>query len=222
MKVLWWSFLGQRDYRAVWRLQLDLVARRQRDEIPDVLVLVEHPDVITLGRRPEAMENVVAPEGVEVIEIERGGDVTYHGPGQLVGYPILKLEGSERDLHGYLRRIEQALIDSLVELGLPAERQEGLTGVWAQGRKLASIGVAVRKWVTFHGFALNVSTDLSRFSMIHPCGLSASAMGSMAGLLPAATVTLPEVGAVVARHFGLVMNRKIESVQQSELEASDD
>jgi lipoate-protein ligase B len=176
--------LGTREYGEVWALQKELVGKRQRDEIPDTLVLVEHPHVITLGRGTH-QENVLAPGDTPLFEIERGGDVTYHGPGQLVGYPIFLLRPEERDLHVYLRNLEEALIRAVGRFGIPGERKEGWTGVWASGgaRKLASIGVAVKKWVTLHGFALNVSTDLARFAAINPCGLEATAMGSMESVL---------------------------------------
>ncbi|HSS40037.1 MAG TPA: lipoyl(octanoyl) transferase LipB, partial [Polyangia bacterium] len=157
--------LGTREYGEVWALQRELVAKRQRDEIPDTLVLVEHPDVITAGRSAHR-ENLLATDGIPLFEIERGGDVTYHGPGQLVGYPIFLLRQDERDLHRYLRNLEEALIRAVARFGLSGDRKAGWTGVWTVGgaRKLASIGVAVKRWVTMHGFALNVSTDLSRFA----------------------------------------------------------
>ena len=148
----------------------------------DVLLLLEHPPVITLGRSSHA-ENVLAPdaEGIAVFEIERGGDVTYHGPGQLVGYPILDLTHHRQDLHWYLRTLEQALIDALAQLGIPAERNPGYTGVWTSAgkRKIASIGLHVKQWVTWHGFALNVTTDLSGFDRIVPCGISGVEMTSI-------------------------------------------
>jgi lipoate-protein ligase B len=176
--------LGTREYGEVWELQRELVGKRQRDEIPDTLVLVEHPHVITLGRGTHK-ENVLAPGDVPLFEIERGGDVTYHGPGQLVGYPILLLRDPERDLHLYLRNLEEALLRTVGAFGIPGERKDGWTGVWTGGgaRKLASIGVAVKRWVTLHGFALNVSTDLARFAAINPCGLEATVMGSMESVL---------------------------------------
>src|SRR5262249_53704909 len=142
-----------------------LVESRQKDESPDTLVLVEHPHVFTLGRSRAAHDNVLAPGDVEVVEIERGGDVTYHGPGQIVAYPIVRLDGAERDLHKFLRNLEQAVIVTCARFGLHADREPGKTGVWTgppgARRKLCSIGIACRKWVTFHGLALNVTTDLS-------------------------------------------------------------
>ena len=167
-----------REFGAAWALQKQLVAQRQADEIPDTLVLVEHPEVITLGRKQSARENVLTDE-IPLFEIERGGDVTYHGPGQLVGYPIVKLDETERDLHQYLRHLEEALIRACADVGLEGARKPGLTGVWLGDRKVASIGIAVRRWVTLHGFALNVSTALERFGAINPCGLEAGVMTSL-------------------------------------------
>jgi lipoate-protein ligase B len=201
--------LGLREYGEVWELQRELVGKRQRDEIPDTLVLVEHPHVITLGRGTHK-ENVLAPGDTPLFEIERGGDVTYHGPGQLVGYPIFLLRQPERDLHLYLRNLEESLIRAVAHFGIVAERKAGWTGVWVAGgaRKLASIGVAVKRWVTLHGFALNVSTDLARFTSINPCGLDATAMGSMQSVLGAPLsfdevkrATRDEVAAVFERQF---------------------
>jgi lipoate-protein ligase B len=201
--------LGTREFGEVWALQRELVAQRQRDEIPDTLILVEHPHVITLGRGTHK-ENLLATGDTPIFEIERGGDVTYHGPGQLVGYPIFLLRQPERDLHVYLRNLEEALIRTVSRFGIPGSRKEGWTGVWtaAAERKLASIGVAVKRWVTLHGFALNVSTDLARFAAINPCGLEATMMGSMQSVLdrPVAfaevkTAARDEMGAVFGRRF---------------------
>ena len=148
----------------------------------DVLLLLEHPPVVTFGRNSRAA-HLLNPQGVEVFEVERGGDVTFHGPGQLVGYPILDLGGSggayKKDLHWYLRTLEQALIDALALLEIPAERNPGLTGVWTRGRKIASIGIHVKQWVTWHGFALNVTTDLAHFDRIVPCGIQGVEMTSV-------------------------------------------
>jgi lipoate-protein ligase B len=198
--------LGRRDYQEVWQLQKDWVAARQRDEIPDTLVLVEHPDVITLGRRLSAPANVLTPGDIPVVEIERGGDVTYHGPGQLVGYPILKLDGAERDLHLYLRNLEEALIGVCDELGLEGSRNPGWTGVWIGPRKVASLGIAVRKWVTMHGFALNVSTDLTRFTTINPCGLEAAVMTSLSREC-GRSISLDEVKPLAVQQLSQVLGR---------------
>ena len=157
------------------RLAEDRIAGR----LPhDLLLLLEHPPVLTLGRNSHAT-NLLRPDGVDVFEVERGGDVTFHGPGQLVGYPILDLRRHRQDLHWYLRTLEQALIDGLAELGIPAERNSGWTGVWTRGRKIASIGIHVKQWVTWHGFALNVTTDLDWFDRIVPCGIPGVVMTSV-------------------------------------------
>jgi lipoate-protein ligase B len=200
--------LGRREYGEALTLQRELVAARQRGEIPDTLLLVEHPDVITLGRGTHK-ENLLTPGGIPIFEIERGGDVTYHGPGQLVGYPIFQLNGDERDLHKYLRDLEQAMIDALADLGLASGRRSGWTGVWTAKdpqAKLASIGVAVKKWVTLHGFALNVATDLTKFTAINPCGLEANVMTSVSAAL-GRRVEIVEVSAPLVRHLGRIMNR---------------
>ena len=149
----------------------------------DLLLLLEHPPVVTLGRTAQGA-HVLRPEGVDVVEVERGGDVTFHGPGQLVGYPIFDLHRPpyRQDLHWYLRTLEDALIAALAELGIPAERKTGYTGVWTGaggGRKIASIGVHVKQWVTWHGFALNVTTDLAQFERIVPCGIEGVEMTSV-------------------------------------------
>jgi lipoyl(octanoyl) transferase len=167
--------LGVIEYDKAWELQKDLVARRTTDLIPDTLLILEHKHVITLGRKttPENFK----PQKVPVFQIERGGDATYHGPGQLVGYPIVKL--GDHDVRKHVRIIEDSLIAAAGHFGVQGGRKEGHPGVWVQGRKLASIGVAVTDWVTFHGFALNVNTDMSYFELIRPCGLDPSTMTSM-------------------------------------------
>lgn len=144
----------------------------------DLLLVLEHPPVVTLGRSAHAA-HVLQPAGVEVVEVERGGDVTYHGPGQLVGYPIIDLRNYKQDLHWYLRTLEQTLIAALGFLGIPAETNPGFTGVWTRGRKIASIGIHVKQWVTWHGFALNVATDLTEFQRIVPCGIPGVVMTSV-------------------------------------------
>ena len=181
--------LGLRPYAEVLALQRDLRRRRIEGGLDeDVLLLVEHPPVITLGRgtRPSSLPIPSAElerRGVEVFEVERGGDVTYHGPGQLVGYPILDLRKHRQDLHWYLRSLEDVLIQALGQLGIEADRNPGLTGVWTAGRKIASLGVHVKQWVTLHGFALNVTTDLDPFDLIVPCGIRQVVMTSVAAEL---------------------------------------
>lgn len=171
--------MGTMEYGRALELQRDLAGKRARDEIPDTLILLEHQHVITLGRRTSP-ENI-RPQGVAVYSVERGGDATYHGPGQLVGYPIMKL--SDHDVRKHVKSIETALISSVKKFGVEGELKEGHPGVWVRERKLASIGVAVTNWVTYHGFALNVNTDLSYFNLIRPCGLDPSTMTSMEEIL---------------------------------------
>lgn len=178
--------LGVRGYAEVLELQRSLCRQRIAGELSeDTLLLVEHPPVVTLGRGTQTASLPLSQmelerRGVEVFEVERGGDVTFHGPGQLVGYPIIDLRRHREDLHWYLRRLESALIDALGTLGIAAGVNPGLTGVWTSGRKIASIGIHVKQWVTFHGFALNVNTDLSYFDLIVPCGIKDVIMTSVA------------------------------------------
>jgi lipoate-protein ligase B len=178
--------LGRRPYLEVLELQRDLCRERGAGALAeDVLLLVEHEPVVTLGRGSRPASLPLPPvqlerRGIAVVEVERGGDVTYHGPGQLVGYPIVDLREHRQDLHWYLRRLEDGLADALGRLGIEAGRNPGLTGVWTAGRKIASIGIHVKQWVTFHGFALNVTTDLSPFDLIVPCGIRDVVMTSVA------------------------------------------
>lgn len=178
--------LGRRRYGEVLLLQRALVERRLADRsLPDLLLLVEHEPVVTLGRGTRASSLPVPPAalercGLEVFDVERGGDVTWHGPGQLVGYPVLDLEQLRPDLHWYLRQLEASLVRALEALGVGAGVQHGLTGVWSDGRKIASIGIHVRRWVTCHGFALNVTTDPAAFGGIVPCGIHGVEMTSVA------------------------------------------
>lgn len=169
--------LGRMGYREAFDLQRRLVEERKAGVIPDQLLLVEHPHVITLGRNGHmanllAGEDVLRRAGVQFEHTDRGGDITYHGPGQIVGYPIFDLREWKRDVVAYVRAIEQALIDALGEFGISAGRMDKCTGVWVDGKKIAAIGVHIGRWVTSHGFALNHSTDLSFFQYIVPCGLT--------------------------------------------------
>ena len=184
-RELWVIDLGRRAYGEVLELQRELAGARVRGEVEqDILLLVEHEPVITLGRSSKdshllANPTQLAKLGVEVFEVERGGDVTFHGPGQLVGYPILDLKRHRQDLHWYLRQVEEVLIRALATLDISAERVPKYTGVWTRNRKIASIGVHARDWVTWHGFALNVTTELSYFDLIVPCGIPQVTMTSV-------------------------------------------
>lgn len=176
--------LGTREYGEALALQRRLARARMAGQVPDLFLLVEHPPVITFGRAARPEHLLAAPEdlrrrGVGLFEVERGGDVTYHGPGQLVGYPILDLHGYGLDVHLHLRRIERALMAALAWAGIAAGVAAGRTGVWVEDRKIASIGVHVARWVTWHGFALNVTTDLASFDRIVPCGIPGVVMTSV-------------------------------------------
>jgi lipoyl(octanoyl) transferase len=205
--------LGRVPYADAQRLQEDLVRRRRAGEVDDQLLLLEHPHVITLGTGADRTHLLAAEEerrvrGVELHESGRGGDITYHGPGQLVGYPILDLKPDRKDLHRYLRDLEEVLILTLEEFGIVARRSSGFTGVWTDEGKIAAIGVRVSSgWITSHGFALNVSTDLDYFGMIVPCGLDNRAVASIESVL-GRPVELAEAMAGVERQmravFGVV------------------
>ena len=184
-RELWVVRQGVTPYAEILELQRRIAAARISGEISqDVLLLLEHEPVVTLGRSTKEKNLITSKEylasrGVELFEVERGGDVTFHGPGQLVGYPIIDLKRHKQDLHWYLRQLEQAIINTTAEFGVAAERSTGYTGVWTGGKKLASIGVHARDWVTWHGIALNVSTDLSYFDFIVPCGIDGVVMTSI-------------------------------------------
>jgi lipoyl(octanoyl) transferase len=199
--------LGRMEYGAALDLQRQLVAAR-KEGAPDWLLLVEHPHVITLGRNGH-LENLLASErvldraGISFYPTDRGGDITYHGPGQLVGYPILDLREWRRDVGAYVRSVEQAIIDTLADYGIVGGRIPKLTGVWVGERKIAAIGVHLSRWVTSHGFALNVHTDLSYFQYIVPCGLTKPVV-SMAQL--GVRASLEEVSRSLAGHFGRVFD----------------
>ncbi len=203
-----WTWLGRVDYAAGLQLQARLAGERKEGRGEDHLLLLEHPHVYTLGRQSKAEdllwdEAERARRGVEVHPIDRGGEITYHGPGQLVGYPILDLGGHGRDLHLYVRRLEETLIRALAGWGIAAERSPGLPGVWVGNDKIAAIGVHVSRWVSTHGFALNVDTDLAYFDGIVPCGLADRGVTSVRALTGRAP-GLPEAARDVAAEFGAV------------------
>jgi lipoate-protein ligase B len=198
-RELWTVPLGRVAYEEALELQRHIARDRISGSLPqDVLLLVEHPPVVTLGRAAKGKHLIASPEflrskGVELFEVERGGDVTFHGPGQLVGYPIVDLKRHRLDLHWYLRKIEEALINTLADYDILAERNPTFTGVWTKGKKIASIGVHARDWVTWHGFALNVTTDLSYFDLMVPCGIDGVVMTSIARELGTDDVSMQDV-----------------------------
>ena len=206
--------LGSMRYADAFALQQQYVERRKRAEIPDQLLIVEHPHVVTMGRTAHDENLLCAPEllvraGIEFHRTDRGGDVTYHGPGQIVGYPILDLREWKRDVMAYVRALEQVLIDALAEFGIPAGREAGATGVWTERGKIAAIGVHISRWVTSHGFALNVATDLDYFRYIVPCGLT-KPVTSMQAL--GCQADRDQVVAAIARSFARVFDRELETL----------
>jgi lipoyl(octanoyl) transferase len=218
MKPLDVRRLGVVSYADGLELQKQLVEQRRNGEIPDQLLLLEHPPVITLGVKarndrshvlatPESLEE----QGVELFESGRGGDVTYHGPGQLVGYPILDLNPDRRDVHKYVRDLEEVLIRAAASFGITATRIDGLTGVWVGNNKLAAIGVRIGRWITSHGFAFNVTTDLSHFGLIVPCGITDKGVTSLSRLLER-EVAMDDVENAVCQAFGGVFERELRFV----------
>jgi len=198
--------LGRVPYRDAWALQQRWAELRRAGEIPDRLLFLEHPPVITLGRNALrehllSSSELLAAEGIEVVETNRGGDVTFHGPGQLIGYPILDLGRIRKDVVRYVRTLEEAILRTLAELGLAAGRRSGMTGVWVGERKVAAIGVHISRWITSHGFALNVATDLRSFRHIVPCGISAYPVSSLETLLDT-PVDRGRLERSLAEHFG--------------------
>lgn len=244
---LWTVRLGLVPYSEALALQRTIAHKRISGEIEqDVLLLLEHPPVVTLGRATKAASLVASTEllaarGVELHEVERGGDVTFHGPGQLVGYPIIDLKRHRKDLHWYLRQVEQALIDAIAEFGLAGGRVEKYTGVWVgetgnrelgtgnrepgtalpvlRPRKIASIGVHARDWVTWHGFALNVNTDLRYFDLIVPCGISDVTMTSVARELAAGSVDMHAITRAVMRAMATTFGLRAVTIAPTELAA---
>jgi len=206
-------------YENAMHLQQKLVSMRQRDEIPDQLLLLEHPPVITLGRGGDAANLLASPkelreQGVRFFETTRGGDITYHGPGQIVGYPIVHLGEGKRDVRRYVTKLEEVLIRTVAEYGITATRAEGKRGIWVGNDKIAAIGVRIARWVTSHGFALNVNTDLEHFRLITPCGIQGSGVTSIARET-GRRVPPDEVRTLIARHFADVFDRHVVAVPES-------
>jgi len=204
-RICRWEALGLVAYQTAWDYQRSLVTARMADPmLEDVLLLLEHPPVYTLGTGSTQNFLKFDPENApyEIHRIERGGEVTYHCPGQLVAYPILNLRYYQQDLHWYLRQLEEVILQVLQRYGLPAERLSGLTGVWVKGHKIAAIGIKVSRWITMHGFAINVCPDLTGFTRIVPCGIADKPVGSLAQFLPA--ITIKQVQNDIVRSFAQV------------------
>jgi lipoyl(octanoyl) transferase len=208
-------WIGRVGYADGLRLQEEAVDRLRSGEADEQLLLLEHPHVFTLGRGANsanilATDDQLRDRAIEVFETGRGGDVTYHGPGQLVGYPIINLRPDRMDVHRYVRDLEEALIRSISEFGITGERIPGLTGVWVGGEKIAAIGVRIARWITSHGFALNVNTDLDYFRLIVPCGITDKSVTSISRIA-GREFDLREVASVVAGHFASVFEREIKT-----------
>ncbi|MDR3589227.1 MAG: lipoyl(octanoyl) transferase LipB [Negativicutes bacterium] len=199
--------LGPTLYCDAWELQREIAAARRRGEGPDTLILLEHEHVYTMGRagsetNVKVSEQYLSALGIRVIEVDRGGDVTYHGPGQLIGYPILDLREYGRDVHRYCWLLEEVVMKTLAEYGIAGFREDELTGVWTKAGKIASIGIGVRGWISLHGFALNVKPDMRYFDLINPCGITGRAMVSMQDL--GVEVSLAEVEGKLSKQFSAV------------------
>lgn len=224
MRICNHHYLGLTDYADALARQEALVARRKRNEAEDTLLLLQHPHVITLGRSAKRAHIVVGDSnlegcGVELFETGRGGDVTYHGPGQLVGYPILNLAPDRCDVRRYVRDLEEVLIRTAADYGIEAARISGLTGVWVEDEKLAAIGVRISRWVTMHGFALNVGTDLDYFRLIVPCGISDRGVTSLERIV-GRKIAVEDVAQKVVTHFGNVFERQMMSHNEATISSS--
>jgi lipoyl(octanoyl) transferase len=214
------AFAGCVPYADALELQMRVCEAKKRGFVEDVLLLLEHPPTITLGRNGQwqhllASEPALASRGVVKFEVDRGGDITFHGPGQLVGYPLMQLDGVERDVHRFMYNLEESLIRLLAGFGIAARRHGNLTGVWTDSGKIAAMGVHISRWITRHGFALNVNTDLSFFDLIVPCGIQGKGVASMHLLTPA-PLPLSDIARVYAPEFGRIFLRHVvwNSVQE--------
>ena len=205
IKKLTYSDLGTIDYKDAWDLQKNLLNSRRKNEIDDILLLLEHPNTYTLGKTADrnnliAQSKFLDQKKISVYDIDRGGDITYHGPGQIVGYPIIDLAGWNKDTHKYLRAIEEVIIKTCGNFNISAERNEEYTGVWVGDNKIAAIGIKVSRWITMHGFAFNVNTDLSLFDGIIPCGIKEKEVTSLQKELDK-TIDINEVKTFILKNF---------------------
>ncbi|MBI3536993.1 MAG: lipoyl(octanoyl) transferase LipB [Chloroflexi bacterium] len=222
MHTVWLLNLDSVPYADALDLQHRIVAARKNGARDDVLILLEHPPVFTLGRNANDSNILASPEflrqhGIEIFHVERGGDVTYHGPQQLVGYPILDLNHFRRDVGWYVRALEELLIRALADFGIQGKRIEKLVGVWTGEEKIAQIGARIEQWITYHGFALNVDPPMEHFDLIVPCGISDKAVTSMARVLNRA-IDMRDVRARVAARFADVFDVELKEITRAELE----
>lgn len=213
--------LDRKDYKETWDLQRTIHEKRVNNRVPNTLILVEHNPVITMGKSGQ-QDNVLFPvhflreKGVDFYHIERGGDATFHGPGQLVGYPIFNVRDGLAGIKPFISKIEESIIATLVDFGIKAEKREKMIGVWTEKGKICSVGVAVKRWVSFHGFALNVNTDLAYFDLIVPCGLKNVEMTSMQQIL-GREISMDEVKKSIIIKFGKVFNQDISKTCSEEI-----
>jgi lipoate-protein ligase B len=213
--------LGREPYQRAWDLQHTLVTARQEGRLDDILLLLEHEPVITLGRTADSNHVLASPEvlqaeGIQVQRVERGGDVTYHGPGQLVGYPILSLDANHLGISDYMHALEEVLIRTLADFSLPAIRKPDVIGVWIDKAKIAALGARVERGITYHGFALNVNTNLAHFGLIVPCGLVGTPVTSMQRELGHA-IDMQQVRERVTRHFGQLFDSPMQPIALEQL-----
>ncbi|MFA6540078.1 MAG: lipoyl(octanoyl) transferase LipB [Bacteroidota bacterium] len=222
MKHIFAVNIGRTKYADAWELQREVFSARQQNRIGDVILLTEHDHVYTLGKAADenhllAKNEELSKKGVEVFWIDRGGDITYHGPGQIVGYPILNLNDHYNDIHRYLRELEEVIIRTLAEYSIVGNRESEFTGVWVRDEKIAALGVKVNKWVTMHGFALNVNTDLSYFDRIIPCGIFHKGVTSLHELLKK-EIDLFDVHHNLLHHFSHIFKAEIKQISKEDLE----
>ena len=220
-RTLWVTDLGLRPYSEIWSLQEDLVALRQRESVPDLLLLVEHEPVFTLGKGGRQDHILISSEemarrGISAHRVDRGGDVTFHGPGQMVAYPILDLSFHGKDVHLYCRKLEEAGLRILSDYGLIGRRVPGFTGVWVGEDKIMAIGVGVKRWISYHGLAFNVNTDLDCFRFIHPCGIKDRGVTSLARLLQR-EIPMEEVKETLLHHFASLFETSIARIRETEI-----
>lgn len=214
--------LGLTDYKEALNIQLNLVQKRIDGLIPDVLILLEHPPTITIGRSGSlsnllVSEDYLIHKGIHFEQISRGGDITFHGPGQIVGYPIMDLNYLEKDIHKYLRSLEYLIIDTLKTYNINSSGFKGITGVWTNGKKIASIGVGVRRWITYHGFALNVNNNLEYFNMIIPCGLNKVRMTNIISETDNHDISIQQANEVIIESFAKIYERKFTGMLDNHL-----
>lgn len=209
--------LGLTDYKKALNIQLDLLDKRKNNLIPDTLILLQHPPTITIGRGGDLKNLLVSQSylkdrGIYFEQISRGGDITFHGPGQIVAYPIMDLNNLGRDIHKYLRSLEHLIIDMLKNYGIKASGFKGITGVWSNDKKIASIGIGVKRWITYHGFAININNDLNYYDMIIPCGLSKVRMTNVTTESATGKVTIENANDYIIASFSKTFNQKYSGI----------